>query len=278
MHTHGEYPTTGAAGRWIVRQRLHQRSLPISDVMWLDSILPGWDAPSKRGVRSRTRLWQRYAAALVEHKQAHGLYPTTGSAGRWIAKLRWRHNRQQLPPADQRWLDRVVPGWQQGSEKAFRKLAPTASRALSPHRPGSEHTELQPPRTVAPRTLPPQTMSFLLPPTAPFVRMHAPQAVPCQTMAYVLPPIVTFVREHAPTVTISPAPRCRRSPDHVSVQFPPTTHLLLPSTVSFAHKRLRCCRRAPPHRLLSAPRSLQHPAERAGPAQHRMHCAPRRLR
>lgn len=43
LHAHGRYPSTGTAGRWIVRLRHKQNSLPIEVVVWLDSTLPGWD-------------------------------------------------------------------------------------------------------------------------------------------------------------------------------------------------------------------------------------------
>lgn len=120
MNTHGKYPTSGPAGRWMLRQRWRQHMLPISTVLWLDSVLPEWHKYSKRGVHSRRWLWERYAGAMIEHKQAYGRYPNTGSAGRWIAKQRWRLHQKQLHAVDKQWLDCHLPGWRQGDEEVSR--------------------------------------------------------------------------------------------------------------------------------------------------------------
>ena len=57
---------------------------------------------------------------MIEHKQAYGRYPNTGSAGRWIAKQRWRLLQKQLHAVDKQWLDCYLPGWRQGDDEVSR--------------------------------------------------------------------------------------------------------------------------------------------------------------
>jgi hypothetical protein len=112
MHVHGTYPTSGDAGLWLGRLRSAMNTLPIAQVTWLDARLSGWDQPPRSHTPThRHSIWEKHAAACMQHMRAHGAYPTTGIAARWLQRLRRKHKQKTLQATEIQWLDSKLPGW-----------------------------------------------------------------------------------------------------------------------------------------------------------------------